>query len=371
MCWTAIWPAPAAGQSADNVAVVVNDSSAESQRIAEHYVRTRGIPASNVLRIQTVTTDSIDRDAYVRTIEQPVGAAIRRAGLEDRLLYLVLTKGIPLRILGSEGLQGTAASVDSGLTLLYRRLTGQPVATAAHIANPYFLDKREVTEARRFSHREHDIYLVTRLDAFTVDEALSLVDRAQQPPAGGLIVFDQRVAASGPRSGDEWMERAAERIAQQGHQDRVLLERTPMRAVTKEPVLGWYAWGAADPEYRSRRRDVSFAAGAIAANLTSFDARTFREPPAGWEPSRSANKAEWFEGAGDALVADLVRDGVTGVAGQAGEAYLLGAVRPDILFPAYLAGFNLAEAFYLATPVLSWQQIVIGDPLAARAGRRA
>ncbi len=135
VCWTAIWPAPAAGQSADNVAVVVNDSSAESQRIAEHYVRTRGIPASNVLRIQTVTTDSIDRDAYVRTIEQPVGAAIRRAGLEDRLLYLVLTKGIPLRILGSEGLQGTAASVDSGLTLLYRRLTGQPVATATHIAN--------------------------------------------------------------------------------------------------------------------------------------------------------------------------------------------------------------------------------------------
>ncbi len=49
--------------------------------------------------------------------------------------------------------------------------------------------------------------------------------------------------------------------------------------------------------------------------------------------------------------------------GQVGEAYVLGAVRPDILFPAYLAGFNLAEAFYLATPTLSWKTVVVGDPL--------
>jgi tetratricopeptide (TPR) repeat protein len=38
-------------------------------------------------------------------------------------------------------------------------------------------------------------------------------------------------------------------------------------------------------------------------------------------------------------------------------------VRPDILFPAYLAGFNLAESFYLALPSLSWHAIVVGDPL--------
>src|SRR5204863_243570 len=40
-------------------------------------------------------------------------------------------------------------------------------------------------------------------------------------------------------------------------------------------------------------------------------------------------------------------------------------VRPQILFPAYLSGFNLAESFYLAMPFLSWQDIVVGDPLCA------
>ena len=51
------------------------------------------------------------------------------------------------------------------------------------------------------------------------------------------------------------------------------------------------------------------------------------------------------------------------MAGHVGEPLMLGAVRPDVLFPAYLAGFNLAEAFYLATPTLSWTTIIIGDPL--------
>ena len=36
-----------------------------------------------------------------------------------------------------------------------------------------------------------------------------------------------------------------------------------------------------------------------------------------------------------------------------------------MLFPAYLAGFNLIESFYLAIPHLSWQTIVVGDPLCA------
>jgi tetratricopeptide (TPR) repeat protein len=47
------------------------------------------------------------------------------------------------------------------------------------------------------------------------------------------------------------------------------------------------------------------------------------------------------------------------------EPFLDGAVRPDILFPAYVAGFNLIESFYLSMPHLSWQTVVFGDPLCA------
>ena len=292
----------------------------------------------------------------------PWVVAITRAGLQDRLLYLVLTKGVPLRIIGATGLSGTLASVDSELTLLYRRLVGQPVPLEGKIENPYYLGNRDLGEARPFSHREHDIYLVTRIDAFTVDQALALIDRAQAPGTDGRIVLDQR---GGAGNGDQWLEQAASRLADLGHQSRVVLETTARPARDEKAVLGYSSWGASDPANRVRSVGMGFTPGSIAANLASFDARTFRQPPDDWRPTSSSDKATWFEGSGDALIGDLIRDGVTGVSGQVGEAYLLGAVRPEILFPAYLAGYNLAEAFYLAVPTLSWQTVVVGDPLCA------
>ena len=367
VCWLVTPPPPALAQSAENVAVVINDSSDDSRRIGEHYAKTRGLPATNVFHVRTITDDAIGRAEYVRTIEQPIGLAIRRAGLQDRLLYLVLTKGVPLRILGSNGIIGTVASVDSELTLLYRRLVGTPIPIDGRVDNPYYLGGRQISEARPFTHREHDIYLVTRIDAYTVEQAIALVNRAQAPARDGRIVLDQR--GSGP--GDLWMTEAASRLSAQGHAARVLLESTAKPARGEKPVLGYYSWGAADPENQVRDAGMGFAPGSIAASVASFDARTFRQPPDTWRPTASADKAAWFEGSADSLIGDLIRDGVTGVAGQVDEAFAFGAVRPEILFPAYLAGFNLVEAFYLATPALSWQTVVVGDPLCRPFGTTA
>lgn len=364
----AIWVTPEgiSAQSAENVAVVINDDSEASRRIGEHYARVRALPPANVLHIRTTTEDVIQRDEYVRTVERPVGQAIRRAGLQDRLLYLVLTKGVPLRIAGTSGTAGSVASVDSELTLLYRRLVGTPVPIDGRIENPYYLGDRPIGAARPFTHREHDLYLVTRLDAFTVEQAIALIDRAQAPVREGLIVLDQR---GGGGIGDQWMQLAATRLSEQGHGSSVLLENTAAPARSDSAVLGYYSWGASDPEHQVRTPGLRFAAGSIAASLASFDARTFRQPPDTWRPTASRDKTAWFEGSADALIGDLIRDGVTGVAGQVDEAYAFGAVRPEILFPAYLAGFNLAEAFYLSTPALSWQTIIIGDPLCAPVSR--
>ena len=167
--------APAASghaQTPENVAVVINDASPVSQRVGEYYIRQRNIPASNVIHIRTSGEDAIGREAYVATIELPIGAALYRERLLDRVLYIVLTKGVPLRIEGTGGMSGTVASVDSELTLLYRKLLGQSPPTPGRVDNPYFLGPtRELREAKRFSHKDLDIYLVSRLDAFTADRS--------------------------------------------------------------------------------------------------------------------------------------------------------------------------------------------------------
>lgn len=351
-------------QTAENVAVVINDNSQVSQRIGEYYIRQRAIPASNVIRIRTTTNESIDRLPYLTTIEGPVAAAILRQRLEDRLLYIVLTKGVPLRINGTGGNNGTVASVDSELTLLYRRMSGQAVRAEGHIDNPYFLGARDIKAATPFTHRDHDIYLVSRLDAFTVEEALALVDKAKNAVPRGKFVLDERAALVN-RTGEDWLEAAAKRLTDAGLGDRVLLDTSPRGVRDVADVLGYYSWGSNDPRNRVRTFGMGFVPGSLAATFVSSDGRTFMQPPQDWEPSDSAEQSKWFGGSPQSLIGDLIHEGATGVAAHVAEPYLDSTIRPQILFPAYIAGFNLIEAFYLAMPHLSWQTIVVGDPLCA------
>ena len=65
---------------------------------------------------------------------------------------------------------------------------------------------------------------------------------------------------------------------------------------------------------------------------------------------------------GQSLVADLIRDGVTGVKGYVYEPYLSAIAHPDILFDRYTDGYNLAESYYMASNFLSWMDVVVGDP---------
>jgi Tfp pilus assembly protein PilF len=120
---------------------------------------------------------------------------------------------------------------------------------------------------------------------------------------------------------------------------------------------------------RVRQVGIKFVPGAVAASYVSTDARTFREPESAWRPEERADPSTWFAGSGQSLMGDLIRAGVSGIAGHVSEPYLQSAVRPETLFAAYLAGFNLAESYYLALPHLSWQTVIVGDPL-CRIGTR-
>lgn len=366
LCLLLAAPLAALAQSGENVAVVINDKSLASQQIGEHYVRSRAVPAANVIHIQTPADDTIDRAAFARDIEAPIAQVLRRYGLQDRILYIVLTKGVPLRIAGTDGQDGTIASVDSELTLLYRRMTGREVPVRGRVDNPYHLADQEIGAARPFSHRTHDIYLVTRLDGYTVDDVIGMIDRAKAPSREGRFVLDQRAGLLSNPIGDNWLEEASRRLADLGLASRVTLESTTTPARNVDGVMGYYSWGSNDPQNRARRTGMRFVPGAVAATFVSTDARTFEEPPADWEPTSNWDvRSSYFGGSPQTLIGDLIREGATGVAGHVAEPYLQSTIRPEILFPAYARGLNLAEAFYLAMPHLSWQTVVVGDPLCA------
>jgi uncharacterized protein (TIGR03790 family) len=65
---------------------------------------------------------------------------------------------------------------------------------------------------------------------------------------------------------------------------------------------------------------------------------------------------------GQSLVADLIREGVSGVKGYVYEPFLSAIAHPDILFDRYTLGYNLAESYWYASQLYGWMGTVIGDP---------
>ena len=364
LLFVSVLASSAAAQSADNLLLVINTSSPDSIQVGDYYARKRMVAADRILRLTVDPVEQVGRVAYERQIEAPIARWFSERALHDRILYIVLTKGVPLRIDGTPGLDGTGASVDSELTLLYRRMAGQAIPPQGFVPNPYFLGDRAGKEAARFTHETQDIFLVTRLDGYTVGDVTAMIDRGLMPARSGRFALDEKasfVAAPGNR----WLERSADLLRTMGMGDRVVLDTTGQVLSNQRDLLGYYSWGSNDPAIRERDLKLSFVPGALAGSFVSTDGRTFKEPPSAWTYGAWEDPKTFFGGSPQSLAGDLVRQGVTGVSGHVAEPYLDATIRPDVLFPAYVSGFNLAESFYLAMPYLGWQTVIIGDPLVA------
>jgi uncharacterized protein (TIGR03790 family) len=355
---------PAAlAQGPQNVLLVVNRRSVNSPAVADYYAQRRKIPASNICSIDAPVDEEIDRAAFDKFVRLPILNCLQKGRLQDRVLYIVLAKGVPLKIKSSGG-KNDQASVDSELTLLYQDMLGAPHYLPGTIPNPYFAGDAG-TSVTRFSHRQYPIYLVTRLDGYDLADACALVDRAQSPARQGRFILDLPWNDNG--QGNNWLRMAAAQLEEAGiPASRITLDTTNVFLTGQEQVLGYASWGSNDHADPSRTPGNTWVNGALMAEYVSTDARTFKRPPKSWKIGQwSDPPATFFDGSPQSLIADYIHEGVTGAAGNVYEPYLDACVRPQILFPAYVKGLNLAESYYAAIPFLSWQNVVVGDPLTA------
>jgi len=344
----------AAQSPADRVLLVVNDNSSLSRSIADYYARRRNIPAKNVCHLKTLTSEEISRGDFDRQIARPLADFLRKSGLQETIYYIVTTAGVPLKIPGTPELTGNAASVDSELTLLYSDLrNGKPHAINGVIPNPFF-GRRDQT----FSHPEFPMYLVTRLAAYDFDGVKGIIDRSLAATNRGKFILD--LSDPNDAFGNDWLRDAAIQLPK----DRVVLEDTTQPIWDQTDVIGYASWGSNDANHHRRFPGFHWLAGGIVTEYVSSDGRTFDKPPDKWMPSRDWNtRAGLFANSPQSLLADYLLEGATGGSGHVYEPYLIMTPRPDLLLPAYYSGRNLAESFYLSIRSLSWQNIVVGDPL--------
>lgn len=343
----------ASAQTPDQVLVVVNKRSEASRQIGDYYMQKRGIPPANLCVINTAPVETITRPVYASEVEKPIGTFLVTRALTEKVLYIVLTSGVPLRISGAgEQLKNDAASVDSELTLLYQRLRGINVPLAGPLPNPFF-GRRNTP----FQHPAFPMYLVTRLDGYTMDDIKALVDRGLAARNTGKFVIDLKARET--TDGNQWLRTAALLLPE----NRVVIDDSSKVLSGIRDVIAYASWGSNDTDRKQRFLHFTWLPGAIATEFVSTDARTFRKPPDSWEIGTWSDRKSWYEGAPQTLTADYIHEGATGASGQVYEPYLTGCPRPDFILPAYYTGRNLAESFYAGIPGLSWMNVVIGDPL--------
>ncbi|MBC8064662.1 MAG: TIGR03790 family protein [Chlorobia bacterium] len=334
--------------NAKRVLVVINQNSPDSTAVGSYYVKKRAIPRENVVFVKVGTESNISTSEYTSGIEGPVKANLAKN--TNKVDFIVLTKGVPFRLDNDGGY-----SVDGHLSTMEMKVTSirgdLPNASdedqrneIRRAMNPYF-SKREA-----FSHAKYRMYLVTRLEGYSASDAKALVDRSlAAKKEKGPFFFDM----AGNRSdGDYGNMNQTLKLAADALEFRnfnVILDTANAFVSPNVPVAGYASWGSNDGAYkRNVYNRVRFKPGALCETFVSTSAFTF------------SKREHW-----QSLIADLVEQGVTGVKGYVSEPFTFALARPQILFERYVSGFNLAESFYMASPVVKWKDVVIGDPLCA------
>jgi uncharacterized protein (TIGR03790 family) len=341
-------------QDGHNVLLVVNDNSSVSRNIGDYYARRRSIPQTNICHIRATEDETISRDQYNLQIAAPIASYLRKSGLVENVLYIVTTLGVPLRIEGNGRVDGEQAAVDSELTLLYLDMKRRsPHSLKGSLPNPFFGRKDSA-----FTHPQFPIYLVTRLAAYDFDGVKAIIDRSLLAANKGKFVIDEK--NSGDDSADEWLQSAAVFLPK----DRVVLDTSTKVLYDLSDVIAYAGWGSNDKNRHRRFLGFHWLPGAIVTEFVSTDGRTFKKPPDSWNLGKDwTTPAGLFDGSPQTMTADYLLEGATGASGHVYEPYLIQTPRPELLLPAYYKGRNLAESYYVSIRSLSWQNIVVGDPL--------
>ena len=357
--------------SVGRVVVVANQNDFESQELAHYYMAKRGIPDENLVLLKTDTKEEISWDVFIATIFNPLRKELIEAGwieasastertdlhgrwtpipLSHKIDYLVICRGVPLKIQNDserlkletfppeapEILNANRSAVDSELALM----AYPSYSIVGFIPNPLF----HVPKAE-YSVQQRRVIKVARLDGPDSASVRSLIDQACEAEKYGLR-GRAYVDLGGPYSkGDTWLETTAEIIDEMGFDLQVETSKALITSGARfdAPAL-YFGWWKAAPEGAVANSDFRFPPGAVAFHIHSFSAKTVR----------SLNQA-W--------VGPMVMRGATAVMGNVNEPYLEFSHYPHYFMQALKDGWTLGDAAFYSLPSLSWQAVLIGDPL--------
>jgi uncharacterized protein (TIGR03790 family) len=344
--------------------VIYNSNDPDGPALAHYYASKRKIPTDRVISLDCPLAEEISRNDYDRTIAGPLRKIFERrqwwtvdklsatrAVTSNKIRFIALVRGLPLKIRNQEGYPGdqpdprspirntNAKAVDSELATLgfFRRQISGP------LENPYF---RKMESIRLADPR---LMLVARLDASSAAEVRRMIDDSIEAESNGLrgwTYLDIRGTLNPAyKVGDDWLHNIKQQSFAVGFP--AIIDQTGSLFPRGYPMtdamfyFGWYSDHPVgvftDPRFR-------FRPGAIAVHIYSFSASSIREPPESW-------------------VSCLINHGAAASLGNVYEPYLQLTPMLDLFHDRLLSGMTLAESAYASLVAVSWMTTVVGDPL--------
>ena len=390
-----IWPIPCAALEPHQILVIANKNAAGSVELAKFYMKMRNIPQTHLLQLSTTNKEWCSREEY----EEKVAGKVRKHLIEKDPLWqircLVTMYGLPLkvkppkmipqeekqvkalrkeqktikeRLQALEGKKGEAVKSlkeeskeienrISGLTKSYQRssldselalVLEEDYSLVGWIHNPYFIGFKD----KKLPIKKEKILMVSRLDGpseKTVRRIIRDSVQAEKNGLNGTAYFDARwprpekKKLSGYAFYDDSIHKAADQVRKSDLLPVVVNNVDALFQPGESPdaalYCGWYSLAKYVDAFTWRP-------GAVGYHIASSECSTLK----------NKNRRVWCK--------MMLEKGVAATIGPVSEPYVQAFPVPEAFFGLLVEGkASLVECYFLSLPFLSWQMVLVGDPL--------
>jgi uncharacterized protein (TIGR03790 family) len=356
----------------EEILVVANLEMEESVDIAHYYMDRRLIPRSNFLSLSLTVNETMSRAEYDHALKKIVLDTLKKLRSKNRIEAIVLVYGVPLKVAPprpdwdnlerirqlnrNKSLQqkeksreidrlrntNMRAAVDSELALV----RAGDYELDGWIKNPYFVGFEEDA----LSLKKDQVLLVCRLDGPDSATVYRIINDSLDTEKKGLQgkgYFDARWPASeknnlsGYKRYDQSIHQAAAAVKKRmpviiDEQEELFPEKSCPEAAL---YCGWYSLARYVDSFTWQK-------GAIGYHIASAECASLR----------NTKRPLWC--------LKMLENGVAATVGPVHEPYVQGFPLPELFFSRLVEGYmSLGESYLVSLPFLSWQTILIGDPL--------
>ena len=399
LCKAVLFAVPCFALEPHEIVVLANRNAASSVGLAKYYMKKRGIPKDNLLQLWITDKEWCGREYYEKKVVVRVRKFLRERDPMGVIRCILLMYGIPLKLSPPEmskeekrelkkletrkdalikQIMGIKANETEKSKILKSELKGvkkiisvlkkkdarssldseialvleQNYQLSGWVPNPYFVGYR----GKKIRNMPRKVLMVSRLDGPSSEIVRRIIDDSISTEKTGLkgtAYFDARYPRpkgeskvkkrSGYKPYDQSIYLAADHVKKSGRMPVVVNSKSELFRRGECPgaalYCGWYSLARYVDAFEWRP-------GAVGYHIASSECTTLK---------RKGSRV-WCK--------MMLEKGVAATLGPVSEPYVQAFPIPEIFFGLLVEGrLTLAECYALSKPFLSWQMVLIGDPL--------